>query len=113
MTRADDQTLHLPFHIPAKEWFNICEVAQICGMSERFIEKLYDQGTKIAGHTHNGGTGARMTKRIPRVWIVAYLVSTATYDDPALVDAFVAAGLRLSPAARLQVADRLRRSAHA
>lgn len=112
MSRLADNSLHLPFAIPAKEWFSPREAAAVIGVSERFIEKLYDEGRQLAGHSHNGGTGARMTKRIPRTWILSYLLRTATYDDASLIDALCAAAPRLTPTACLQIAERFRKAAH-
>jgi hypothetical protein len=108
---AAEATLHLPFTIPAKEWFTPAEAARLLGLSERFIEKLYDEGTQLAGHSHNGGDGLRMTKRIPRVWLVAYAVKTATYDDASLADALITCLPRLSPATLLKLADAARKAA--
>lgn len=89
-------TLELPFRVPAKEWFSLGEAAAICGMSETFMEKLFDAAEEhgkgeMFGHKHNAGAGARMTKRIPRLFVVAYLVRTATYDNDTLVDCLTAA----------------------
>jgi len=112
MPRLADQSLHLPFAIPAKEWFSPREAALVLGLSERFIEKIYDEGRQLSGHSHNGATGARMTKRIPRIWILSYLLRTAEYDDASLIDALCISAPRLSPTACLQVADRFRKAAH-
>jgi hypothetical protein len=86
---AARSTLELPFHIPAKDWFSLREAAVITGMSETFVEQLFDAGEKLSGHKHNAGDGRRWSKRIPRVWLVSYLVRTSEYDDPALIDALV------------------------
>lgn len=110
---AAEATLHLPFAIPAKDWFSPAEAARIMGLSERFIEKLYDEGTQLAGHNHNGGDGLRMTKKIPRVWLVAYAIRTATYDDPALFDALLCCLPRFTPQTLLKLADAARKAASA
>jgi hypothetical protein len=86
--------LELPFGIPTKGMFSLREAAAVLGMSESFVEKLYDAGRELSGHEHNAGDGLRVTKRIPRVWLVAYMVRTARYDNETLVDALLAA-LRL------------------
>jgi hypothetical protein len=91
---AAQATLELPFRIPAKEWFSLGEAAALCGMGESFMEKLFDAAAEkgegeIFGHRHNAGAGARMTKRIPRLFLVAYLLKTATYDNDALVDCLI------------------------
>jgi len=93
---AEKATLELPFKIPAKEWFSLGEAAALCGMGETFMEKLFDSAAEhgrgeIFGHRHNAGAGARMTKRIPRIFVVAYMLKTATYDNDALVDCVTAA----------------------
>jgi hypothetical protein len=56
-----------------------------------------DEGKQLSGHVHNGGRGARLTKRIPRVWVAAYIVSTARYDVDTLIDAFIGAARQFSP----------------
>jgi hypothetical protein len=84
-------TLELPFRIPAKEMFSLKEAAAVLGTSESFAEKLFDAGRELSGHEYNAGAGLRMTKRIPRAWLVAYMLRTAKYDNDALVDALVAA----------------------
>lgn len=100
---AERATMELPFRVPNKEWFSLREAAVLCGMSESFIEAKFDEGTVLSGHEHNAGAGARMTKRIPRAWLIAYLISTARYDVDALVDAYVAAGRQFSPEAQRRV----------
>ena len=88
---AREALLELPFPIPAKGMFSLREAADVLGVSESFVEKLYDAGRELSGHEHNAGAGLRMTKRIPRVWLVAYMVRTARYDNEALVNALIAA----------------------
>lgn len=95
-------TLELPFRVPAREWFSLAQAAALCGMSETFMEKLFDTAAEkgegeIFGHRHNAGAGERMTKRIPRVFVVSYLVKTATYDNDALVDCLIGALRQCSP----------------
>lgn len=110
MPRADDKTLHLPFAIPAKEWFGPAEAGRVLGLSERTVENLYEKG-HLSGHRHNAAAGKRDTKRIPRTWIIAYMVRTADYDDAALLEAFAACAPRLSPAVCLHLADAFRKAA--
>lgn len=86
---AAKATLELPFRIPAKEWFSLKEVATLSGMSESYVEKKFDEGKILSGHVHNGGTGARETKRIPRSWFIGWMIKTAEYNDASLGDAFV------------------------
>lgn len=108
---ADEATLALPFAIPAKEWFSPIESARVLGLSERFIEKLYDEGRQLSGHSHNAGSGQRMTKRIPRIWLVTYAIRTARYSDESLGDALITCLPHLSAAALLRIADASRRLA--
>lgn len=82
-------TFSLPFALPEKDWFTIPEVARISGMSDRYVEEAFDAGLLLSGHVHNsrGPEGARMTKRIPRAWVIAYLAQTARYELADLADA--------------------------
>lgn len=105
---AAKATLELPFFIPAKEWFGPKELAAIAGMSERYVEKKFEQGTELSGHTHNAGRGMRETIRIPRVWAVTWLVRTARYDDASLADAVIACLHFLPVASLLKIADAAR-----
>lgn len=93
---AARSTLELPFFIPAKEWFTLEECATLSGMSVRYVEKKFDEGTELSGHVHNGGKGERNTKRVPRVWFVAWMTKTAQhengtaiYDNESLGDAVI------------------------
>ena len=97
-------TLELPFAIPAKDMFSLREAARIMDLSESFVEKLFDQGGQLSGHAHNAGNGQRMTKRIPRVWLVAYMIKTAHYDDASLGDALIACLGKLPAATLLRIA---------
>ncbi|MDR1283824.1 MAG: hypothetical protein LBK99_23855 [Opitutaceae bacterium] len=106
--RHNPDQLSLPFRIPAKEWFGPREAGVVLGLSERMIEKLYDQGA-LSGHSHNAGEGKRMTMRIPRAWLVAYAIRTAEYDDASLLDAYLDALRHLPPHALLRVAEAARR----
>lgn len=100
---AERSTLELPVRIPAKDWFSLAEAAALCGMGESYMEKLFDAAEaegrgQIFGHKHNAGTGARHTKRIPRLFLVAYLLRTATYDNDGLVDCLLGSLRHLSRA---------------
>lgn len=100
----------MPFRIPAKEWFGPREAGEVLGLSERTIEELYDRGA-ISGHRHNAGEGKRMTKRIPRAWLVAYALRTADYDDESLAEALLATLPHLPAATLLRLAEQARRLA--
>lgn len=99
--------LHLPFRIPAKEWFGPREAGAVLGLSERTIEELYERGD-LSGHRHNAGAGKRMTKRIPRAWVVAYAIQTADYDDESLAEALLATLPHLPATTLLRLAERAR-----
>jgi hypothetical protein len=89
--QAERATLELPFTIPAKEWLTLRECGGLCGMSESFVEKVYDAGKSLSGHNYNAGKkAARETKRVPRVWFITWMISTAQYDDASLGDALLA-----------------------
>lgn len=108
---AEQSTLELPFAVPAKEWFSLREAAAIAGVSERYAEKKFDEGKELSGHEHNGGKGERMTKRIPRVWLLAWMIRTARYSDASLADAVIGC-LRYLPAVSLnRIADAAKRLA--
>lgn len=86
----------LPFELGFREWHSPRSVGEVIGMSEGFVEKLFDEGRQLSGHVHNAGRGVRETKRIPRVWVAAYLMRTARYDLDTLVQAITAGFRRLS-----------------
>ncbi len=65
--------------------YRISEVAEIIGMSPRFVEERFDEGD-LYGHEHNGRAGKRMSKRIIRESLLAYLVRTANYDSEMRLD---------------------------
>jgi hypothetical protein len=101
---AERATLELPFRLPAKEWFTVREAAVVAGMSERYVEKKFEEGKQLSGHRHNGSGGKRHAIRIPRAWLVAWLVATAEYDDPTLCDAYCACLRRLPKATLARIA---------
>jgi hypothetical protein len=83
-------TFALPFALPeGREWFSVHQVAELSGMSDRYVEEAFDAGRILSGHVHNsrGLDGARMTKRIPRAWVIAFLAETARYELTDLADA--------------------------
>ncbi len=102
---AAKATLELPFRIPAKEWFSLREVAALSGMSESYVEKKFDEGKSLSGHVHNGGKGARDTKRIPRVWFILWMIETAEYDDASLGDALTSCLKNVSAPILLRIAS--------
>src|SRR5688572_23847359 len=106
---AAKATLELPFRIPAKEWFSLREVAALSGMSESYVEKKFDEGKILSGHVHNGGSGARETKRIPRVWFIAFMLNTAGYDDVSLGHALLSCLKHIPLESRIWIESECRR----
>ena len=107
---AAEATLPLPFGFPDKEWFSIAEVAKLCGMSETFIEAVFDKTEHegkgpLGGHKHNAGKGRRRTKRIPRAFVITYVLGTATYDNGGMIDEFVRVLYHQSEETLRQVSD--------
>ena len=86
-----------------KQWFRLGEVAVVIGMSESFVEALYDQG-RIFGHEFNAGTGQRMAKRVPRAFVVTLLTKSARYESEAKLQAFLGCLCEFSAAELHQVA---------
>ena len=82
-------TYTLPFALPERDWFSVHQVAELSGMSDRYVEEAFDAGRILSGHLHNsrGTDGSRMTKRIPRAWLLAFLGETARYELTDLADA--------------------------
>jgi hypothetical protein len=81
----------------SRQWFRLGEVAQLIGMSEGFVEKLYDEGTQLSGHEFNAGTGQRLTKRVPRAFVVALLIKSARYEAGAKLPAFLSCLREFTP----------------
>jgi hypothetical protein len=104
---AAKATMELPFRLLDKEWFTLQEAAHLSGMGETFIEKKFDEGRQLSGHVHNAGAGQRMTKRIPRIWLVNYLVTTARYDEASLIAALLACVQDFTPPLRRRFIEEL------
>jgi hypothetical protein len=113
---AAKATLTLPFAIPAKDHLTIAEAATACGMGSTFIEEKFDKAEAegrgdLAGHKHNAGQGKRHSKRIPRIFVVAYMIKTATYTDESLLDCLIGCIRHLPRESLLRLADAARRFA--
>ena len=107
---AAQQTLELPFRVPAQDWFTLRQAGAVLGLAESTVEKLYDKG-ELTGHSHNAGRGERDHKRVLRVSLLAYALRTADYDDASLDDALLAALKPLSPTRLVALATRIRQLA--
>lgn len=114
---AAKATLTLPFRIPPnRNSLSIQETATALDMSTRFVEDLFDKADDdgkgdLAGHKHNGSSGARNTKRIPVIFVAAYLIKTATYSDESLLDCLISSIENLPAESLLRLASAARSSA--
>jgi hypothetical protein len=105
--RAEDGAARFDFLMPVnRQWFRLREAAELIGMGETFIEKLFDEGIQLSGHEYNAGTGRRMTKRIPRAFVIALLLKSARYDGDVKLQMFLSCLNEFGP-------DRLRQIATA
>jgi len=71
-----------------RQFWSLKSAAGLLGLSDSFLEKLWDQG-QIAGHEFNAGRGERLTKRIPRAFVVALLVRSANYSSEAKLQTYM------------------------
>ncbi len=111
---AAKQTLSLPFRVPPQDWFSIKQMAALRGMKDTFIEEVYDAGHDLSGHNHNSKgavKGKRMTKRIPRVWAISYMIKTADYTDESLCDALISTLPHLPPETLMRISNEARKLA--
>lgn len=93
------------FLLPAgKQWFKLREVAAITGMSESTIDKFFEEGRLLSGHSFYTGAGRRLTKRVPRCWVVSLLVKTAQYDADTKLQAFTSCLSEFTAAQLRQIA---------
>ena len=73
----------------AKQWFSLRETGEIIGMSESFVEKLFDAGKLDTVHVYNGGDGQRRTKRVRRAAVIDLLARTGCYEPGAKLQIFL------------------------
>lgn len=90
--------------VPSKRWFNLREVAAITGLGESTVEKFYDEGRLLSGHSYCAGAGIRFSKRVPRSSVISFLVKTADYDAEMKLQAFTSCLPELTSAQLRQVA---------
>lgn len=100
----DRSQLQFDWLLGDRQWWTLAAAASVCGVSESFLEKLFDEGKQLSGHEFNGGRGARMTKRIPRAWLVALLVNTARYGAATRLEAYLSCLKHFSREEREQIA---------
>lgn len=108
---AAKSTLQFDWLVPHKPSFSFKEVCAITGLSDSFIEKLFDAGRELSGHEYNGGRGERMTKRVPRTFLVALLIKSARYDAETKRDALVSCLREFGAADLFLIAEEARKLA--
>ncbi len=106
---AAKATLQFDWLVPHKPSFSFREVCGITGLSDSFIEKLFDAGRELSGHEYNGGRGERMTKRVPRAFVIALLIKSARYDADTKRDALVSCLREFDAADLLIIAEEARK----
>ncbi|KAF0093449.1 MAG: Uncharacterized protein E1N59_2850 [Puniceicoccaceae bacterium 5H] len=98
--------------LPAgKEWFGVKEAAAILDLSPGFVRDAFDMG-KLCGHAHNGsaakGREQRYERRIPREFLILYLIETANYDTGSAVQRHLEALRRRSLPELIQIQSGIR-----
>lgn len=92
--------LHRPVAVPKgvsfdyllasrKQWVSLRETGEIIGMSESFVEKLFDSGKLGTVHSYNGANGQRQTKRVHRAAVIDLLTRSACYDAETKLQSFL------------------------
>lgn len=84
-----------------RQFWTFKALAALIGMSDSFLEKLWDDARHplhVDGHAYNGGTGARISKRVARAFVVRLLVHSAQYDAGQKRDAVASCFREFSPA---------------
>jgi len=103
--QGDRSQLQFDWLLGDRQWWTLKAAAAVLGMGESFVEKLFDAGVQLSGHEYNAGAGARMTKRIPRAFLVALLINTARYDASTRLEAFVSCRRHFTPDERRRIAE--------
>jgi GTPase involved in cell partitioning and DNA repair len=76
--------------LPAgKQWWTLREVAALTRLAKSTVEKFYDEGRLLSGQSYCAGAGLRFTKRVPRCFVITFLVKTAQYDAETRLQAFL------------------------
>ena len=104
------EVAQVPFRLPSQLWFTTAEAAAALGLSSSMVEKLYDEG-KLTGHSHNAGKGRRKHRRILRVSLVTYAITTADYDADCIGTCLTEALPFLPKRTLMSLADTARRLA--
>lgn len=69
---------HFDHILGTRTMFRVREVAGILDLSDGMIERLIEQG-RVPCHAFNSGTGKRMTYRVTRNGLLAFLLETKKY----------------------------------
>lgn len=77
MTELDRH--HFDHLLTERAMLTVTETARLVGLSEQTVIDACDAG-RIHCLAFNGGTGVRMTRRVPRHAVVLFLLQTKTYD---------------------------------
>lgn len=94
--------------VPVKSFFSIGEVSQVLGLSRQTVLNACEEGVLIS-HAFSGGTGARMTRRIPRAGIILFLLQNKTYRPADFMDGVLGLLAKMSAGDLRSVRDQLPR----
>lgn len=89
---AARDTLQFDWLLGERQWWTFKAIESVTGLSDSFVEKLWDDAQHdlhIAGHEYNAGKGQRMTKRVPRAFVVTLLVKSARYTASEKLDSYL------------------------
>lgn len=111
---AAEATLQFDWLLGDKNFFSFLDLAGRLGLSDSFIEKLWDDKRHplhVSGHEYNAGKGVRNTKRVARVFALRLLVSSARYTQDEKLNALLACLREFSADELLALADAARQRA--
>jgi hypothetical protein len=80
---APEPQLEFDWLLGERNFWSLAAAGSLLGLSDSFLERLWDDPQHrqhLGGHSYNAGKGLRMTKRIPRAFLVRLLVTSANYD---------------------------------
>lgn len=111
---AAEATLQFDWLLGDRQWWSFKAVEGITGLSDSFVEKLWDDAQHdlhISGHEYNGGKGLRNTKRVARAFVVQLLVKSARYDAEQKLHAYLSCLREFSAADLLTISREAQRLA--
>jgi len=89
---AAESTLQFDWLLGDRHWFTFKELEHLTGMSDSFIEKLWndhEHETHVSGHKYNAASGSRNSKRVARAFVVRLLVKTAQHTSEEKLQAYL------------------------